>query len=71
MEQAKPQLEGTVSAFGSASDPNCEGITLQQLADIDWDQIDLTEWLAMLATTDNLPSVEDYDLSMDGLVLII
>lgn len=68
MEQAKAQLAGSFSAaFGTASNPNCEGMTLEDMANINWDLIDMSEWLALLAQSGNLPSVEDYDFSMDGL----
>jgi hypothetical protein len=40
---------------------------MTQLGSIDWDQIDLSEWMGLLQTTGNMPSASDYDLSMDGL----
>lgn len=40
---------------------------MTQLGSLDWDQIDLSEWMGLLQTTGNMPSASDYDLSMDGL----
>jgi conjugal transfer mating pair stabilization protein TraN len=44
-EQVRPQLG---MSFGSAKAPQCEGIPLERLADIDWTQVNLDEWLALL-----------------------
>ncbi len=67
MEQVKGQLTGVAGTFGDPEFPNCEGLTMDQLGSIDWDQIDLSEWMGLLQTSGNLPSASDYDLSMDGL----
>jgi conjugal transfer mating pair stabilization protein TraN len=67
MEQAREQFDGVEGTFGDPEFPNCEGLTMTQLGSIDWDQIDLSEWMGLLQTTGNMPSASDYDLSMDGL----
>ncbi len=43
-EQVRPQLG---MSWGGAKAPQCEGIPLDRLADIDWTQINLDEWLAL------------------------
>ncbi|QCF28146.1 conjugal transfer mating pair stabilization protein TraN [Hydrocarboniclastica marina] len=47
MEQAVPQLRGA-NGFGSAKNPQCGGISFTELENLDWDQIDLSEWTALL-----------------------
>ena len=43
-EQIRPQLGLT---FGSAKSPECGGFTLEQLQEVDWDQVNLDEWLGI------------------------
>jgi conjugal transfer mating pair stabilization protein TraN len=50
------QQTKTESEWGSAKDPVCEGMTMSELSSIDWDSIDLSEWIGMLSLTDNLPA---------------
>lgn len=45
-EQVRPQLG--LPWPGADSNPNCEGLTTAQLALVDWDRVDLTEWLSYL-----------------------
>lgn len=58
-EQGRPQLGLN---FGEAENPSCEGLTPDQLAAIDWNQIDLGEWIGMLSMTGNLPTVDTVGL---------
>lgn len=58
-EQASPQLGRD---FGSPKSPNCEALTVDELSEIDWDRIDLTEWIGMLSMTDNLPTINTVSL---------
>lgn len=51
--------------FGSPKNPQCDGLTLDQIADVDWDKIDLTEWLGILQETGHYP--DGSDMSMDKL----
>lgn len=51
-EQARPQLG---MSWGSAKSPNCEGIKVSQLDEIDWSQIDLDEWVDLLDLTGHMP----------------
>lgn len=39
---------GMLVAYGSNQYPNCSGITEDQLASVDWTNVDLTEWLTLL-----------------------
>ena len=54
-EQIRPQLG---QGFGDAEDPDCSGISLQALQDVDWTKVDLDEWIAMLADNGQLPDAE-------------
>ena len=54
-EQIRPQLD---QGFGDAEDPDCSGISLQALQDVDWTKVDLDEWIAMLADNGQLPDAE-------------
>ena len=50
--QALPQL-GRV--YGDAENPDCAGLTVAQLASLDWSDIDLSEWYGILASEGVLP----------------
>ena len=52
-EQIRKQ---TGEGFGDPEAPNCAGITVETIQTIDWSQIDLSEWIAILSTTGNMPS---------------
>lgn len=45
--QIKAQLNPGVEngGYGSSESPNCDGISVSDLERVNWDQIDLTEWL--------------------------
>ncbi|MBZ9574510.1 conjugal transfer mating pair stabilization protein TraN [Modicisalibacter sp. MOD 31.J] len=55
-EQARKQLG---IGWGDAEDPNCRGLTVAEINKLDWDKINLDEWLAILQTTGNLPSASE------------
>lgn len=46
-EQARPQLGRD---FGSAENPECSGFGVNEIGLIDWERIDLSEWLALLSS---------------------
>jgi conjugal transfer mating pair stabilization protein TraN len=48
-EQAQPQLGY------SMKDSACMGMTFDMIAELDWDQIDLSEWIGILVQTGNMP----------------
>jgi conjugal transfer mating pair stabilization protein TraN len=44
-EQIRPQLGWT---FGTAKQPDCRGIPIDRLAGVDWNRVNLDEWLGLL-----------------------
>ena len=48
--------------WGSAEQPDCSGVTPEKLQTVDWDRVDLSEWLALLKLQNKLP-----DLNADTL----
>lgn len=58
-EQGKPQLG---QGFGSAKSPSCDAMSIEDMGRINWDAIDLTEWIGMLSMTGNLPTIDTVDL---------
>lgn len=50
--QALPQL-GRI--YGDPEAPDCSGLTVAQLAGLDWSQIDLSEWYGILAAEGIIP----------------
>ena len=46
----------TSEPWGEAESPNCAGIPVETLENIDWTKIDLSEWVAILSSTGNMPS---------------
>lgn len=58
--QALPQI-GRV--YGDPENPDCAGLTIAQLASLDWDQINLDEWYGILASEGVVPdTVPEADL---------
>lgn len=51
-QQARPQLG---RSWGSPKYPECGPMTMDEFANLDWSQIDLTEWIAMLTETGLMP----------------
>ena len=60
-EQARPQLG---MSFGSPENLSCDGLPLDVISKIDWDRVNLDEWVGLLQITGNLP---DANISMDSL----
>lgn len=60
-----PAGANSSSGFGSAKSPKCGGLTVEQVAALDWENIDLSEWIGMLETEDLMPSIDN--LTMDGM----
>jgi hypothetical protein len=58
-EQIRPQLG---RGWGEDDDPDCSGIAVEDFERIDWERVNLDEWLAILAETGNYPPLEDLDL---------
>lgn len=63
MEQARPQLG---LGWGNPPKyPNCSGLTITQLDNLDWSQIDLSDWADKLIETGNLPKGDFSDIGGD------
>ncbi|WP_252180161.1 conjugal transfer protein TraN [Endozoicomonas sp. 4G] len=52
--QIRKQLK---TGWGSAKHPDCSGITPEILQTVDWNRIDLSEWLALLKLQNKLPEL--------------
>jgi conjugal transfer mating pair stabilization protein TraN len=67
MEQAGPQLGRSGNkGMGTAKNPQCDGVRLEELDQLDWDRIDLGEWTGILAEEGALKTGPD-QLTFDGL----
>lgn len=65
VEQSIPQLGYRDS--DDYRDAGCPGLTPPQLADLDWDQIDLSEWIGLMEESGMLPSeTNEEQLTGDG-----
>ena len=56
---------GLSPTFGTARRPDCGGIPVLQLANIDWSRINLDEWIAMLAQNNLWP--DQHNINIDTL----
>ncbi|WP_342450225.1 conjugal transfer protein TraN [Thiorhodococcus minor] len=54
--------QASIGGYGSAKHPNCSGITVETLTQVDWSRIDLSEWLTMLTESDLILTTTDLDL---------
>lgn len=61
-EQIRKQLG---ISWGSAKNPSCGALTLEQIEQVDWDKVNLDEWIGILQSTGNWPSSKD--LSIESL----
>lgn len=64
MEQAIPMLGKTIAV--DKNDMTCEGLSLNELAAIDWSAIDLSEWIGLMGEAGVLPQTED-DTSLENM----
>jgi len=55
----------TGRSWGTGKEPDCGGLRPTELAEVDWDQVDLSEWLALLSIAGEAPNQRD--LSLAGL----
>lgn len=58
-------MQGVDGGWGSAKNPRCDGLYTSQLAAVNWDAVDLREWLALLAIGGQYPTQRD--VNIDGL----
>ncbi|WP_427551830.1 conjugal transfer protein TraN (plasmid) [Methylomonas sp. MS20] len=64
-EQIRPQLG---MSFGDPKTPQCEGIPIGKLQQVNWSQVNLNEWIHILTSTGRLPSTQTPDkLTLDVL----
>ena len=61
-EQVRAQ---TGRSWGSGKEPDCGGLRPPELAQVDWNRVDLSEWLALLSLAGEMPTQRD--LSLTGL----
>jgi hypothetical protein len=54
-EQGRAQL---ARSFGSARHPECRGFTMEELGALDWDMMDLSEWVEIEKETGHFPDEE-------------
>ncbi len=55
-EQIRPQLG---LGWGTAKSPNCTGMTINQISNVNWDLVDLSEWKAILSANNMLKTIQD------------
>ena len=48
--------------FGTAKNPQCAGIPLEKIGLIDWDRVDLNEWIAILENNGKFPNANKVDM---------
>lgn len=58
-EQVKPQLG---LSNGSPKNPQCEGLPIERFSEVNWDSINLDEWLGILQETGNWPSLDTLNI---------
>lgn len=52
-------LGSDFAGFGSAKHPVCGGIPLEKVGLIDWDRVDLSEWIAILEANGKFPNADN------------
>jgi conjugal transfer mating pair stabilization protein TraN len=59
-EQIRPQIG---RSWGEAKNPECSGIAVADFARVDWNRVNLDEWLAILTQTGNFPTLDSLNLA--------
>lgn len=54
----------TGQTWGEPESPDCSGITVEQIETVDWSLVDLSEWIAILSATGNMPSPDIDEMMM-------
>lgn len=54
-EQVRPQLG---LDWGSAKQPQCDGIPIERMGEVDWDKVNLDEWIGLLQQNGHFPNPE-------------
>jgi len=58
-EQIRPQLG---MGWGNAKSPSCGGIPTERLEEVDWEQVNLDEWIGLLGANNLLPTTDNLNL---------
>ena len=56
------RLGANFANFGSAKNPQCEGLPLEKIGLIDWDRVNLDEWIAILESNGKFPNANSVDI---------
>lgn len=48
--------------WGSPKHPDCAGIPVKALETVDWDKVDLSEWIGLMNTTDQMPNSSNVNM---------
>ncbi len=58
MEQIhlQPQMNALGYNYGDVKNPTCKSLTTDDIAMVDFDKVDMSEWIAILIQTDNMPN---------------
>lgn len=64
MQQVAPQLG---MSWGDAEHPSCPALPVQQMDDVDWTKVDLSEWIAILTLSGKMPDAQEVLLNMETL----
>lgn len=58
-EQAREQFGRT---WGEAESPECGGLTIEEIGKVDWDKIDISEWVGILNVTGHYPTINGMNI---------
>ena len=59
-QQARPQLG---LSWGAPQAPECRGLTVEELSNLDWDRIDLGEWESIILTSGAIPGADELNIN--------
>lgn len=49
-------------SWGTAKNPNCTGLSIEDIDKVDWDEVNLDEWIGILIKTDNFIQNDEIDI---------
>lgn len=61
MEQVYMQPHMGLS-WGTAKNPNCQGLAIDQIAKVNWDAVNFDEWIGILVKTGNFHDNQDFNI---------
>lgn len=65
MQQQVRHASTIPSGWGNAHEPNCEGLTIDQIQSVDWSKMDLSEWKQIVFEQGLQPGDDEYDAASD------